>query len=63
MDEHGPGLKMNFLLKMRIFQCHVSLLEGKAKALFLCVFPTQWWHFRKYKLPPPDFRGKKDRGH
>ena len=26
--ENGPGLKMYSLLKMVIFHCHVSLLEG-----------------------------------
>ena len=27
----GPGLKMYFLLKMGIFHCYVSLLEGSLK--------------------------------
>ena len=26
--ENGPGLKMYFLLKIAIFHCYVSLLEG-----------------------------------
>ena len=26
--EHGPQMKMYLLLKMVIFHCHVSLLEG-----------------------------------
>ena len=29
--ENGPERKMYFLLKMGIFHCHVSLLEGISK--------------------------------
>ncbi len=34
--EHGPGLKMYFLLDMGIFHCYVRLPEGNME-------PQNWW--------------------
>ena len=33
MENGGPGLKMYFLLKIGIFHCYVSLLEGTCQVL------------------------------